>query len=251
MGRKRMSRTRFVVSRAIAFALLLAPAPVLAAEQPLTQRLTTLSNAGSGEASYYLGMIYHLGMDGVAKDKRKAFALFKQSAERNDPLGAYKYGCYFDGQAEGVVKPDPKLALRYKLIAAEAGYALAQEDVATHLFADGDKMGSVRWLERAAQQGSPTALMALGGLYAGMAPPGAPPVTRDPGRGYGYLLMAAREVPEMKAALQAELTKLPPDERKRASELEANWQPKPTALTLKVFQGFKAAETLAAAMAGR
>ncbi len=238
---------KFVIGRAIAFALLLAPAPLLAAGQPLTQKLATLSDAGSGEASYYLGMIYHLGMEGVAKDTHKALTLFKQSAERNDPLGAYKYGCYFDGQGEGVVEPDPKLALRYKLIAAEAGYALAQEDVAAHLFAEGDKMGSLRWLERAAVQGSPTALMTLGGLYAGMAPPGAPPVARDFGRGYAYFLMAARNSSEMKAALQPELAKLTPAERKRAIELEANWQPNPTALTLKVFQGFEPAERLASA----
>ena len=108
-------------------------------------------------------------------------------------------------------------------------------------------MGSLRWLERAAAQGSPNALMALGGLYAGMAPPGAPLVTPDRGRGYGYLLMAARDAPEMKAALQPELAKLTPDERNRATELDANWQPKPTALTLKVFRGFQPAEALAAA----
>lgn len=237
---------RLLIPRAIALALLLVPAPLVAAAQPLTQKLTSLSAAGSGEASYYLGMLYHLGMDGVSKDTRKAFALFKQSAERGDPLGAYKYGCYFDGQ-EGVVEPDPKLALRYKLVAAQAGYALAQEDVAAHLFADGDNMGGLRWLEQAAAQGSPSALMALGGLYAGMAPAGAPSVTRDAGRGYAYFLMAAREVPDMNAALELELAKLTPDERKRAKKLEANWQPTPTALTLKVFKGFEPAERLAAA----
>ena len=236
---------------AVSFALLLAPAPLLAAGQQMEQKLTSLSAAGSGEASYYLGMLYHLGMDGTTKDTNKAFSLFKQAAERGDPLGAYKYGCYFDGQGEGVVKSDPKLALRYKLVAAEAGYALAQQDVAAHLFAIGDKTGSLRWLERAAAQGSPEALMALGGLYAGMAPPGAPPVTRDPGRGYGYLLMAARGVPEMKTALEPELAKLSPDERKRANELEAKWQPKPTALTLKAFEGFKPAERLIAAAPSR
>ena len=235
---------RFPIRLAVALTLLFAPAPLCAAEQQLVQKLTSLSEAGNGEASYYLGMLYHLGMEGVAKDTRKAFGLFKQSAERGDPLGAYKYGCYFDGQGEGVVKSDPKLALRYKLVAAEAGYALAQQDVAGHLFEDGDKMGSVRWLERAAAQGSPPALMALGGLYSGMAPPGAPSVVRDAGRGYGYFLMAARDMPEMKTALGPELAKLTPDEQKRAKEIAANWQPKPTALTLKVFEGFKPAERL-------
>jgi TPR repeat protein len=238
---------RFAIGRAIAVAMLLASAPSAAAGQQLTQKLTALSVAGSGEASYYLGMLYHLGMDGLPKDTRKAFELFKQSAERGDPLGAYKYGCYFDGQSEGAVESDPKLALRYKLVAAEAGYALAQEDVAAHLFEAGDKAGSVRWLERAAAQGLPSALMAMGGLYAGMAPPAAPSVARDPGRGYAYLLVAARDVPEMRAAIEPELAKLAPAERKRAKELEASWQPKPTALTLRAFEGFGPAEKLAAA----
>lgn len=105
-------------------------------------------------------------------------------------------------------------------------------------------MGSVRWLERAAAQGSPAALMALGGLYAGMAPPGAPPVARDVARGYAYFLMAARNSPEMKSAIALELAKLTPEEQKRARDMEAKWQPKPTALTLKVFEGFKPAERL-------
>lgn len=118
----RNPRIRFPLRHAAALALLLAPVPSFAAEPQLAQKLTTLTEAGNGEASYYLGMLYHLGMDGVAKDTRKAFALFKQSADRSDPLGAYKYGCYFDGQGEGVVEGDPKLALRYKLVAAEEGY---------------------------------------------------------------------------------------------------------------------------------
>jgi len=245
-----MPKLQFLIRFALAFTILIAPAPLYAAELQLAQKLTSLSNAGSGEASYYLGMLHHLGMDGVAKDSRKAFELFKLSAERGDPLGAYKYGCYFDGQGEGIVKIDPKLALRYKLIAAEAGYALAQEDVAAHLFSDGDKTGSLRWLEMAAAQGNPTALMAIGGLYAGLAPPGAPSVARDAGRGYAHFLMAARNSPEMRTALDAELAKLTPAERKRAIAIEANWQPRPTALTLKVFAGFEPAEKLIGA-AGR
>lgn len=163
---------QFLIRHAVAFALLSASAPLCAAEPQIAQKLTVLSNTGRGEASYYLGMLHHLGMDGVTKDTRKAFELFKLSADRGDPLGAYKYGCYFDGQGEGVVKYDSKLALRYKLVAAEAGYALAQQDVAAHLFAAGDKLGSVKWLEKAAAQGSPTALMALGGPVCRNRPAG-------------------------------------------------------------------------------
>lgn len=56
--------------------------------------------------------------------------------------------------------------------------------------------------------------------------------------------MVAREVPEMMAALEPELAKLAPADRKRAKDIESKWQAKPSALTLKVFQGFRPADIL-------
>ncbi len=74
-------------------------------------------------------MLFNNGI-GVAQDNRRAFALFQAAAEAGDPLAAYKVGCYHAGQFPGVVPQDEEQALRYKLVAAEAGYSLAQVDVA-------------------------------------------------------------------------------------------------------------------------
>jgi len=173
-----------------------------------------------------------MGLEGTAKDPKKAFELFKLSAERGDPFGAYKYGCYFDGQGQGIVESDAKTALRWKLIAAEAGYSLAQEDVAKHLFAEGDEAGALKWLESAASQGSSMALGFLGGLYAGIIPPDmpAPKVVKDEAKGWAYLLLSVQEIPEIKSGFEAELSKLTPEVQARAKALAAAWKRKPSAL---------------------
>jgi len=86
--------------------------------------LTRMAEAGNAEAAYHLGMAYQTG-GGVAVEPEKALAAFRLAAERGDPLGAYKLGCFYAGQGGDVLAPDLALALRYKMIAAEAGYALA------------------------------------------------------------------------------------------------------------------------------
>jgi uncharacterized protein len=214
------------------FAVVMLASPANAEPTALQTRLETLSSNGSGEAAYHLGMVYHMGLEGTAKDPKKAFELFKLSAERGDPFGAYKYGCYFDGQGQGIVESDAKTALRWKLIAAEAGYSLAQEDVAKHLFAEGDEAGALKWLESAASQGSSMALGFLGGLYAGIIPPDmpAPKVVKDEAKGWAYLLLSVQEIPEIKSGFEAELSKLTPEVQARAKALAAAWKRKPSAL---------------------
>jgi TPR repeat protein len=223
----------------LAFPLLIvtAPAPALAAGK-LETRLTELSQSGSAEAAYHLGMLYHLGLDGAGKDPRKAFALFKQAAERGDPLGAYKLGCFYDGQGEGVVENDPKLALKYKLIAADAGYSLAQEDVARHLFDLGDMAGGLRWFEAAASQGSTMAALALGATYSGQMPRGFPSQPANPAKSWTYFLIAAREEPKMRSAFeQGARHGLSKDEFARLMAHVAAWRASPTALTKKAAGG--------------
>jgi uncharacterized protein len=225
---------RSFVARLLPLFLMAAiPTPIAAAPSELASKLSTLSNSGNAEAMYHLGMLYHVGIQGVEKDPRKAFELFKRSAELGDPLGAYKLGCYFDGQGEGVVESDPKLALKWKLVAAEAGYSLAQEDVARHLLADGNEAASLKWLEAAASQGSPMALGFLGSLYAGMLPAEihGPKVVKDEAKGWGYLLLSARDIPEMEAAFEAELGKLEPTIQRQARDFVTGWHAKPSELT--------------------
>lgn len=227
---------------------LVACAPSQAVGAELQTRLETLSKAGNGEAAYHLGMLYHLGLEGTKKDARKAFDLFKLAAERGDPLGAYKLGCYYDGQGEGIVEDDPVLALRYKLIAAEAGYSRAQTDVARHFFQQDKIADGLRWLEAAAAQGDVSAMMAVGGLYSQDAPVAVP---KDPVKSYAYLMAAFADAPkefeEVRPKVEAELAaRLTPEQLKQAKALVAGWKARPSALTLKANSGLDAAKRLAA-----
>ena len=79
-------------------------------------------------------------------------------------------------------------------------------------------------------------LMAVGSLYAGLLPPEAkaPDVTKDAVKGFTYMLLAARGVPEMRTAFDAELAKLPKDQQERVNQAVASWRDKPTALTQSV-----------------
>jgi TPR repeat protein len=226
------------------------PSPAAAGEPGLRAKLEALATAGHGEAAYHLGMLHHLGLEGTAKDPRKAFDLFRLSAERGDPLGAYKLGCFYAGQGDGAVEPDEALALRYKLIAAQAGYELAQEDVAGLYFRRGETDTALRWLEAAAAQGGFGSLMMLGGLYSGLLP--ALGVEPDPVRYYAYTMLSLREAgdefADMKREMEAELrSKLSPEQLAAGRAIVAAWRPSPTPLTLKARAGLQAAEGLAAA----
>ena len=86
--------------------------------------MLALANKGDAEAQYHVGMMYNNGI-GTQQDTKQAFEWFQKSASADDPLGAYKLGCYYAGQGAGVVEADPNEALKYKLIAAKAGYSLA------------------------------------------------------------------------------------------------------------------------------
>lgn len=236
--------------------LLLAPlalssTPLRAAEPAMAAKLEALVQRGGGEAAYHLGMLYHLGLGGAAKDPRKALELFRLAAERGDPLGAYKLGCYYDGQGEGLVEADAPLALKHKLVAAEAGYALAQRDVAGHLLRAGDTAGGLRWLEAAAGQGDGEALSLLAGFYSGVVPQFAG--QRDAAKAIAFLLIGLRQMmPEEGAAAAQEVLAEPPfsasaEEAKRGVALANGWKPSPTPVTLLAGQGLAAAERLLAA----
>jgi TPR repeat protein len=229
---------------------LLLPASPCAAQRPeasLKAGLEQLSGAGSGEAAYHLAMLYHLGLAGVAKDPRKAFDFFKLAAARGDPLGAYKLGCLYSGQGEGVVAADPVLALRYKLVAAEAGYALAQEEVAAHYFSNGDWTKGLHWLEAAGRQGSFNALIGLYALHSGGVPEAK--VAKDPVRQYAYLMLAFADGDEKTAAGNSAIekeaaSKLTREQLAAARAMILAWRAAPTPLTLKAREGLEAAGKL-------
>jgi hypothetical protein len=227
---------------------LLVAAPAVAAPENLVPRLEALAASGSGEAAYHLGMIHHMGLAGVPKNPAKALAQFKLAAERGDPLGAYKLGCFYAGQGEGVVRRDPKLALRWKLVAAEAGYALAQEEVSELYAGVGEYAKGSVWLQAAARQGSPRALMTLGVLYDPQTADLG--VGKDPVKSFGYysLFFNKMDQPELLPAAKAlkdeAVKRMTEAELEQAEAMIAAWQDQPTPLTVKARLGLEAAERL-------
>ena len=76
--------------------------------------MVVLADKGDAEAQYHVGMMYNNGI-GTKQNPKQAFEWFEKSAASNDPLGAYKLGCYYAGQFAGVVTIDQSEALKYKL----------------------------------------------------------------------------------------------------------------------------------------
>jgi uncharacterized protein len=237
-------------------------APASAQDASLPARLEALAQQGNAEAAYHLGMIYHLGLEGAARDPRRAFDYFRRAADAGDPLGAYKIGCYYAGQGEGVVDADPELALRYKLIAAEAGYDLAQVEVAQILHDRGEFDRALHWLEAAARQGN---MDGVGGAMAYRSKRGPRP---DGPRAWLYFEIMQRDLahmlettepagerpsPEEQAtALEqagAELRRIvlpeeDEEDRARAATLIAQWQEVRSPVSLHADEGLNAARRL-------
>ena len=213
--------------------LLLFLMPADANDADTFNAMAALANKGDAEAQYHVGMMYNNGI-GIQQDRSQAFAWFQKSAASNDPLGAYKLGCYYDGQGVGIVESDPDQALKYKLVAAKAGYALAQHDVANLYDRRGNSEEALRWWKMAGDQGYPNALFSLSRVYS--AGKGAP---RDLSLSYAYFKLSniapRKNVNEMAGMLSK-------PELANAEKLVSGWKPQPTALTLKAKSGFSAAE---------
>ena len=194
-----------------------------------------LAIKGDAEAQYHVGMMYNNGI-GTQKDPKQAFEWFRKSTASNDPLGAYKLGCYYDGQGEGIVAADSTEALKYKLVAAKAGYALAQHDVALIYERQENFEEALKWSKMAGDQGYPRALYKLSGLY--FQGKGAP---KDLALAYVYFKLS--KVPSRKKVneMAGILTK---SELEKAEKLISEWKPQPTGLTLKARRGVSAAEEL-------
>ncbi|MEA3042049.1 MAG: uncharacterized protein QOC65_1538 [Sphingomonadales bacterium] len=213
----------------------------------LPDRLERLADGGNAEASYHLGMLYNNGI-GVPQDPRRAFTLFHAAAEGGDPLGAYKLGCYYAGQFGSVaVAPDDAQALRWKLVAARAGYALAQLDVAIH-YARHDRWAeSLPWFSAAGRQGEAQALYNLSVLYregrgTGRSPPHAWATFR-----LSQLLSRGRLTENAERALAEMWNGMSAAERTEAQRIEASFVTGPTELTRRALNGLDRAEQLAAA----
>lgn len=218
-------------------------APVFAQSHPLNANLERLAASGNAEAWYHLGMAYHVGI-GTARDPRKALDAFRRAAAGGDPLGHYKLGCYFDGQGEGIVADDPVKALAHKQIAAEAGYALAQMDVAALQYTSGAESEALSWVARAAAQGWPEALRTYGLVLAQQT--GA---DRDLVKAAVYLQLytrTGRAGPADRQALSGIESRLTPAQRDAVAAALAQYRPAPSELTRKALAGRSVAEALVA-----
>lgn len=219
---------------ALAFSCLLVfSMPANASDADTLKAMVALANKGDAEAQYHVGMMYNNGI-GTQQDPRQAFGWFQKSAASNDPLGAYKLGCYYAGQFAGIVTTDSNEALKYKLIAAKAGYALAQHDVAVHYAKQENFEEALKWWKMAGDQGFPDALFSLSRSYS--AGKGVP---RDLSLSYAYFKLS-KVAPKKNVNEMASMLSKP--ELQNAEKLVSEWKPQPTALTLKAKRGFKAAE---------
>jgi TPR repeat protein len=213
--------------------LLIFAMPARASDADTFKAMLVLADKGDAEAQYHVGMMYNNGI-GTQQDIRQAFAWFQKSAAANDPLGAYKLGCYYDGQGADVVARDATEALKYKLVAAKAGYALAQHDVANLYARQDNAEEAMKWWKQAADQGYPRALYQMSGSY--FQGKGAP---KDLSLAYAYYKLS-KQVPKDKVNAMA--TILSKSELEQAEKLVVAWKPQPTALTLKAMNGISEAE---------
>jgi uncharacterized protein len=215
--------------------------PSCADDAKTFDHMLVLANKGDAEAQYHVGMMYNNGL-GTQHDPRQAFEWFQKSAASDDPLGAYKLGCYYAGQFAGVVNPDPEQALKYKRVAATAGYSLAQHDVAAIYSRRGNFEEAVKWLKLAAEQGLD---MSFYGLYRSYDE--GKGVPRDLPLAYINLKLALlttrMTVTESTITLVEEMAaKMSEAELAEAQRNIDAWQPRPTALTIKAKGGIEEAE---------
>jgi TPR repeat protein len=215
--------------------LLIFSMPANANEADSFNAMVALANKGNAEAQYHVGMMHNNGI-GTQQDPKQAFEWFQKATASGDPLGAYKLGCYYAGQFAGVVPSDSNEALKYKLVAAKAGYALAQNDVAVLYLRQGNPEEALKWWKMAGDQGDPSALYSLAMSYS--AGKGAP---RDLSLSYAYFKLS-KVAPRKNVNEMASMLSKP--ELEKAEKLVSEWSPQPTALTLKAKRGVSAAEEL-------
>jgi len=194
--------------------------------------------ANNPEAIYHLGMAYQTGL-GLPKDPAKAFVAFQRAASLGDVLASYKVGCYYDGQGGDLVKPDAELALRYKLVAAKAGYALAQQDVASLYAANGDIPTALSWLDKSAAQGWSGALATYASVYNGA--PGVPADKAKTAAYFRLFLDRTDATDEQRAWLKKFEEGMSPEEKRKSDEIVQSYRPSPTPLTIKALSGQRAA----------
>ena len=215
--------------------LLIFSMPANANDADSFKAMVALANKGDAEAQYHVGMMHNNGI-GTRQDPKQAFEWFQKSTASNDPLGAYKLGCYYAGQFAGVVTTDSNEALKYKLVAAKAGYALAQHDVAILYDKQGNPEEALKWWKMAGDQGHEQSLYSLSMLYSA-----GKEVPRDLSLSYAYFKLS-KLAPKKNVNEMASMLSKP--ELEKAEKLVSEWSAQPTALTIKAKSGVRRAEEL-------
>lgn len=208
-------------------------------DEELFKQMLFLAQHGDAEAQYHVGMFYNNGI-GTSKNIPHAFEWFQKSSG-NNPLGAYKVGCYYSGQARGYIDVDHAKALEYKMVAAKAGYALAQYDVASLLSYNGNTDEAIKWWRLAGDQGQIDSLYSLFNLYyQGRR------ISKDLPSAYLYLklaISAGGEPPaELKSVMNELINTVSQEDRDKMDKSVSEWKAQPTELTIKAMQGLKEAE---------
>lgn len=212
-------------------------------------KMQSLAEKGNPEAQYHLGMMLNNGI-GIKKNPQEAFQWFSKSAESGDPLGAYKLGCYYAGQFEGVVPVDEEKVMRWKLVAANAGYSLAQCDIGNLSFKHGNVAEAIRWWELAGNQGYTQALYNLSVVYKE-----GKGVSKSNARAYAYFklskLAGEGTVNQQTQATLDEFQKsMSQSEMKEAENFVASWRPQVSPLTQKASSGISEARKVVQGAAG-
>jgi hypothetical protein len=115
------------------------------------------------EAITFLGTAYHLGHYGVVKSDKKAVKIWKRAVELGD---VEAMSCLGDMYREGLgVKLDKKKTERLFRMAADRGYAIAQNNLGGLLDAEKKHEEAFRYYALAADQGLTTAENNLGCCY--------------------------------------------------------------------------------------
>lgn len=206
--------------------------------------LSKKAESGSSEASYHLGMMHNNGV-GVEKSPIKAFENFSQAAKGGDALGHYKLGCYHAGQfgqLEGISLDEQK-AFEHKLIAAEAGYSLAQNDIAASYYRRGKIDLAIEWAVKAGEQGYIQALSSLLSLYQ---QPGSE--FKSDKQAYKVVLKIKSLIPknEQLETLITDLeSKIEAEDIVLLSNEVADWKPSSTSVTKQAGQGISRARFVA------
>ncbi len=204
----------------------------------LFNELKLLALDGSPEAQYNLGMFYNNGI-GTSKNKREALKWFEKSANGGDPLGHYKLGCYYAGQAIDLVQTDKVKALEHKLIAATAGYAVAQDDVASIYYDKGKISLAIKWWELGAEQGDRNSFYRLFAIYYQDKN-----VPQDMVKAYRYLRIIEKnsdesqrdKIHKIKNDIISNLSKAQIEE---SNDIVTTWKLKKSELTVRALSGIE------------